>query len=275
MSSLPEAILLGVVQGLTEFLPVSSTGHLVVTEKLLGVSEEEFGLGFDAAMHLGTLVAVLAYFRVEVASLAGAWVRSLGVRRWDATSQSRLAWMILLATLPAGIAGVLVEGIAEDSLRSVGLVGLMLIIFSLPMFLAERNFKGNRLATELRSLDALLIGLAQVAALMPGVSRSGITISAGMMRGLTRRDAAAFTFLISTPIIAAAGGKQILDLIVEGGGSSGNNSLLLYPAGLISAGVVGYAAIALIMRYLQFNSLNVFVVYRVILGLFLIAVWAA
>lgn len=268
MTDLLQAILLGVVQGLTEFLPVSSTGHLVLTESLLGVSHDEFGLSFDASMHLGTLAAVLLYFRMTALSLMGAWLRSLRDRKWDVTTESRLAWLIVLATIPAGLIGAALESTAENAFRSPAVVAVMLLAFSVPMLLAERVGRGDRELDHARPADALLLGLAQSIALIPGVSRSGITISAAMFGGFKREQAAVFTFLMSAPIIAAAGGKQMVDA-ARGGNSTAADGWL-YAAGLLSEAVVGYAAIAFLVRYLSFNSLNVFVAYRVALGL---AVW--
>ena len=265
---------MGIVQGLTEFLPISSTGHLVIVEDVLGVSEDDFGLGFDASMHLGTLGAVLLYFRVLIRWLAVSWLSSLRVRRWDVSPESRLAWLLLLGTIPAGLAGVLIEDTAESAFRSSALVGMMLILFSIPMIVAERVSLGNRRTNDANPRDAILIGLAQAVALIPGVSRSGITISAGMMSGFPRQDAASFAFLLSAPIIAAAGGKQIFDLVRDGNGASLSGELGIYATGLVSAGLVGFAAIAFLMRYLRANTLNIFVAYRLGLGILVLALWA-
>ncbi len=268
MEDLLKAALLGIVQGLTEFLPVSSTGHLVATGELLGVSEDEFGLGFDAAIHLGTLFAVLLYFRVLVMDLARAWALSVVNLHWNVSQDSRVAWFILLATIPAAIAGVLVEGIAQDAFRSTFLVGVMMLIFSLPMLAAERfASSGRRDMSSLTVVDAVLIGIAQALALVPGVSRSGISISAGMGRGFDRTNAATFAFLLSGPIIAAASFKQFIDAARSEAFSS---QIGLYLVGLITAAVVGYAAIAFFLKFLKTNSLIPFVLYRTLLGIVLI-----
>jgi undecaprenyl-diphosphatase len=271
-----EAIILGIIQGLTEFLPVSSTGHLILAEEALSVSQDEFGLRFDAALHLGTLAAVLLYFRALLASLVVSWIDSIRQRNWAASRESRLAWLLLLGTLPAGIAGYLLESTAEDTFRSPALVGAMLILFCIPMVLAERLGRGDRTLDGATPRDALITGVAQSVALVPGVSRSGITISAGMLVGFRRDEAAVFAFLLSAPIIAAAGGKQLFDIIRGEGGSSGlENEYLVYAAGLITAAVVGYAAIYFLVRYLRFNPLYLFVVYRVALGLLVLTLAAA
>jgi undecaprenyl-diphosphatase len=266
VQELLEAALLGIVQGLTEFLPVSSTGHLVLTQELLGVSEEEFGLRFDAAIHLGTLAAVLVYFRTTVLGLASAWLRSLWARDWRESQQSRLAWLLILGTIPAGLAGLALESAIEDTFRSPALVATMLILFCAPMVLAERFGRRRRDFAEAGPLDALLVGAAQAVALIPGVSRSGITISTAMLAGFKREEAAAFAFLLSAPIIAAAGGKQLLEVLV-GGGDEASAGLGVYAVGLVTAAVVGYAAVAFLLRFLRTNSLFAFVFYRLALGL--------
>ncbi|HLF77673.1 MAG TPA: undecaprenyl-diphosphatase UppP [Dehalococcoidia bacterium] len=267
MSDILKAVLLGVVQGLTEFLPVSSTGHLVITEKILGVSRDEFGLRFDAAIHLGTLTAVIIYFRATVFELTKSWLASVRARRWDVTPPARLAWLLVIGTIPAGLAGIAIESTAEDAFRSPALVATMLILFCLPLMLAERIGKQDRDVDSARPLDALLLGVAQSIALVPGVSRSGITISAAMFAGFKREQAAVFTFLLSAPIIAAAGGKQLFDIARgDGGGGGLENELLVYGVGLITAGIVGYAAIAFLVRFLRTNPLHLFVAYRIIFG---------
>ncbi|MPZ47826.1 MAG: undecaprenyl-diphosphatase UppP [Dehalococcoidia bacterium] len=274
VSDLIEAAILGVVQGLTEFLPISSTGHLILAEKALGIQGDKFGLRFDAAIHLGTLTAVLIYFRLRWLSLAGAWFQSLATRDWQATPDSRLAWLLLLATIPAGLIGLAIESTAEDTFRSPALVAVMLIAFCLPMLLAERLGRQDRDLGSIRPLDALLLGLAQSIALIPGVSRSGITISAGMLRGFRREEAAAFAFLLSAPIIAAAGGKQIFD-IVRGDVDGASAAYDVYAVGLITAAMVGYVTIAFLLRFLRTNPLNAFIIYRVCLGVAVLGLVAA
>jgi undecaprenyl-diphosphatase len=274
VEDLLEAAILGVVQGLTEFLPISSTGHLVLTEKLLGIDEARFGLQFDAAIHLGTLAAVLVYFRVVILRLAGAWFLSIQARDPGLNLDSRLAWLLLLGTIPAGIAGLLIENYAEDHLRSPELVAAMLILFCLPILLAERLGKQQRGIGSATPFDALLLGAAQSIALIPGVSRSGITISAAMFAGFKREEAAVFAFLLSAPIIAAAGGKQVFDLVrgVDDGPSA---SIGVYVVGLITAALIGYAAVAFLLRFLRGNPLYAFVAYRIILGLTVLGLVAA
>ncbi len=271
-----EAIVLGVVQGLTEFLPISSTGHLILAEKALGISEDDFGLPFGAAIHLGTLVAVLVYFRTMIAGFIVAWFGSLKARKWDNTRDSKLAWLIIVATIPAGIAGYLLESTAEDAFRDPLLVGVMMIVFSAPMIIAERIGSQARSLGDITVKDAVAMGVAQSIALIPGVSRSGITISAGMLGGFKREEAAIFVFLLSVPVIAAAGGKQMLDVLLGNTGPSNlENELLVYLVGLVTAGIVGYAAVAFLLQYLRFNTLRVFIIYRLVLGTIVIVLAAA
>ena len=274
MQEILEAVVLGVVQGLTEFLPISSTGHLVLTSELLGIDEDEFGLRFDAAIHLGTLAAVLVYFRVTVSRLITAWLASLPARDWQRTPESKLAWLLLLGTIPAGIAGLLLESAVEEELRNAWVVGVALIFFSLPLVLAERFGSRSRDVRGAGPVDALLVGAAQAIALIPGVSRSGITISTAMLAGFRREEAATFAFLLSAPIIAAAGGKQVFDLL-RGEGGADTAGFGVYLVGLVTAGVVGYAAIAFLLRYLRTNTLMPFVWYRVGLGVVVLCLVAA
>ena len=274
MEEFLEAAILGVVQGLTEFLPISSTGHLILTAELLGIDDDKFGLRFDASIHLGTLAAVLVYFRVTVVRLIVAWCASIPARDWQHTPESRLAWLLVLGTIPAGIAGLALESVVEEELRDPAIVGAMLILFSVPMVAAERYGARTRDVSDARPSDAVAVGAAQAIALIPGVSRSGITISTGMFAGFRREEAATFAFLLSAPIIAAAGGKQIFDLLrgQEAGASAG---LDVYVAGLLTAGLVGYAAVAFLLRFLRTNTLYPFVYYRVVLGLLVLGLVAA
>ncbi len=274
MQDILEAIVLGVVQGLTEFLPISSTGHLVLASDILGIDQDKFGLQFDAAIHLGTLAAVLIYFRTTVLGLISAWFASLAARDWQHTTESKLAWLLVLGTIPAGLAGLALESYVADQLRDPAIVGAMLIVFCIPMLLAERYGSRTRDVSSAGPFDALLIGSAQAIALIPGVSRSGITISAGMFAGLKREEAATFAFLLSAPIIAAAGGKQVFDLI-RGKGDTVTAGFEVYVIGLLTAAIVGYAAVALLLRFLRTNTLHPFVYYRVVLGTLVLALVAA
>ena len=274
MEEFLEAAILGIVQGLTEFLPISSTGHLVLTSELLGIDEDKFGLQFDAAIHLGTLAAVLVYFRVTVLRLIGAWCASVPARDWQHTPEARLAWLLVLGTIPAGITGLAIESVVEEHLRDPIIVAVMLILFCVPMLLAERYGSRTRDVTDVGPLDALLVGAAQAVALIPGVSRSGITISTGMFAGLKREEAATFAFLLSAPIIAAAGGKQVFDLL-RGQEDGASASIGVYVVGLLAAAIVGYVAVAFLLRFLRTNTLHSFVYYRIALGVLVLVLLAA
>jgi undecaprenyl-diphosphatase len=268
MPELLKAAILGAVQGLTEFLPVSSTGHLILFEEALGVDQNTFGLTFDAAIHLGTLLSVLVLLRREVLRLALGWLGSLRGRRLGGNVDGRLAWLILLATAPAAILGLALEDAVEDTLRRPALVASMLIAFAAVLALAERLSLKGRLMTQLGIAGALFIGVAQSIALVPGVSRSGITISAGLFAGLERRQAALFAFLLSAPVVAGAGLKQVYDVLDEArAGALDAGDLGFFAVGFVLAALSGAAAIALLLRFLQRNPLYVFVWYRVALGL--------
>jgi undecaprenyl-diphosphatase len=275
VSDLLKAVILGIVQGLTEFLPVSSTGHLVIFQALLGVDDETFGLTFDASIHLGTLLAVLVYFRRLVLDIVRAWFLSLVARRWDATPNSRLAWLLVLGTIPAGLAGLALEDFLEDTFRSPALVAVMLILFSGVLLLAESVGKRTRDIDSARPLDAIFVGAAQAIALIPGVSRSGMTISAGMIAGFRREQAASFAFLLSAPIIAAAGGIQFLDVLRGEAAGEAGQQIPIFLIGMASAAVVGFAAIAFLLRFLRGNPLHLFIVYRVVVGLLVLVLVAA
>jgi undecaprenyl-diphosphatase len=270
-----KAVLLGIIQGLTEFIPVSSTGHLVVFQELLGADEESFGLAFDASIHLGTLVAVLVYFRRTFLGVVVDWSRSLFARKWNLTPGSKLGWLLVLGTIPGGLAGYLLEGSFEQTFRSPSLVAVTLIAFSGVMLLAERLGRGGREIEGVRPLDALIVGTAQAIALIPGVSRSGITISAGMMLGLRREQAAAFAFMLSAPIIAAAGGLQVLRILTGSASAGAGDQVALVAIGMVTAGAVGFGAIAFLMRFLRGNPLHVFIAYRLLLGALIFGLVAA
>ncbi len=267
-----KAAILGVVQGLTEFLPVSSTGHLILVERAMGIDQDRYGLSFDAALHLGTLLALLAFFgttwlRLGQGALRTVRQRSLGDR------EGRLAWLIVLGTAPAAVLGLLFESAIEDAFRSPALVASMLIAFSAVFVAAEALSKRVRTTGDLTWIDAVVVGVAQAVALVPGVSRSGATISAGLFRNMERREAATFAFLLSAPVIAGAGGKSLLDVLADfRDGRLGGDDAAFFATGSVVAAIVGYLSIAFLLRFLTTNSLRPFVWYRVGLGLLVFAV---
>jgi undecaprenyl-diphosphatase len=271
--------MLGIVQGLTEFLPVSSSAHLLVVPWLLGW--ESPGLAFDAALHLGTLAAVLVYFWRDLLAMALAFPRA--IRRPYAILHSddpaevmpRLSLLIVVGTVPGLIAGVLSEG-AIDALyhpggvapdRVIVFIAVALIALALLLLWAERAARHVRGMASLTVRDAVIIGLAQALALIPGVSRSGATITAGLFRDLSRVDAARFSFLLGVPIIAAAGAKGLLDTLTSGLDAG---QLGVFAVGLAASALAGFAAIWGLLHYLQRASTAVFIVYRIVLGVVLI-----
>jgi undecaprenyl-diphosphatase len=258
MSSL-EAIVLGLVQGLTEFLPISSSGHLRIVPALLGW--EDPGAGFTAVIQLGTMAAVLLYFRADLWRIASAWLREVRVPLREASADARLGWFIVLGTIPICIFGVLFSHQIESSARSLYLIGSALILFSFVMLAAEHFGSRRRELTEMSARDGLTIGFAQALALIPGVSRSGATISAGLLRGFDRVDAARYSFLLSVPAVVLSGLFELRKI-----GEEGNAALGATAIATVVAFVAGYASIAWLLRYLTTHSLRGFVAYRIALG---------
>lgn len=248
MPDLLIAALLGIVQGLTEFLPVSSHAHLVVGQRVLGADPARFGLPFDVAVHLGTLLAVLIYFFRTWIDL----LRGLFSGRW------RLPLLLALGTVPAIIAGLALED-AEADLRQIPVIVVTLVIGSIVFLVVERLATQRRDITGIGWVDAVIVGVAQAVALFPGISRSGITISAGLALGLTRVEATRFSFLLSTPVIAGAAAKTLLDADAA--------AMLAHPdlvaVGIAASFVSGMAAIAFLLRFLRAHSLGWFVPYRI------------
>ncbi|HEX2182631.1 MAG TPA: undecaprenyl-diphosphatase UppP [Rubrobacteraceae bacterium] len=255
-----EAILLGVVQGLTEFLPVSSSGHLLLGQYFLGLDQDRFGLPFDVALHLGTLVAVVSFFWRDLLRMAGAFVRSLSPGgRNLADPDQRLAYLILASTVPAALIGFTLEGFFEETVRSPWVVVFNLVAVGILFIVGEAVGTKTRRADKLRFAEAVGIGLAQAAALVPGVSRSGATITLGLFLGLRREEAARFSFLMSVPIIAGAGSLQLAEVASQGMDSS---QALMFAAGFVSSAVVGYLAIRFFLRFVVHHSLRAFAYYR-------------
>jgi undecaprenyl-diphosphatase len=260
-----QAVLLGVVQGLTEFLPISSSAHLILVPRLMGW--RDFGLSFDVALHLGTLAALLIYFAPDWIRLA----RSFRPGARDVSlAERRLASCIALGCLPAVVAGVLLEDTAETLFRNPLVIVGPMIVMALLMWAADRFCKHVRPLDAVRWQDALWIGCAQALALVPGVSRSGSTLTAGMALGFRREDAARFSFLLSAPITAGAALFKLRDLAGTG---LPHHERLLFAAGILASGVVGYLCIAFLLAYLRRGSLLVFVLYRLALGALLLALF--
>ena len=255
-----EAIILGVVQGLTEFLPVSSSGHLLLGQYFLGLDQNQFGLSFDVALHMGTLVAVVSYFWRDLIRMAFAFFRSFGRHRDLANDpDQRLAYLVIASTVPAALIGFLFENFFETTVRSPWVVVFNFVLVGILFLVAEAAGSRSRRASKLRFGEALAIGLAQATALVPGVSRSGATITLGLFLGLRREEAARFSFLMSVPIIAGAGGLKLGEVIA---GGMGAHELLLFAAGFVTSAFVGYFTIRFLLNYLTRHSLRVFAYYR-------------
>jgi undecaprenyl-diphosphatase len=262
-----QAIVLGIVQGLTEFLPVSSTGHLRIVPAFFGW--EDPGAAFTAVTQLGTMAAVLLYFRADLWRIAVAWTRSLRDPEMRRTLDARLGWYILLGTIPIGILGLAFADPIENEFRTLELIGATLIGFGLIMLYAESRSRRDREIDSLTARDGLIIGFAQALALVPGVSRSGATISAGLLLNFDRTAAARYSFLLSVPAVVLSGVFELRH-IGEGGAPAGPTALAT-----LLAFVSGYASIAFLLRYLVRHSIAVFVGYRIVLGAGVIALAAA
>ncbi len=275
-----EAIILGIIQGLTEFLPVSSTAHLAlapwIVTKLGWANWSDPGLTFDVALHAGTLFAILLYFwrtwiQIVRAALGGKVVRfsetSDNQRDLTPAEQQRerqLLWFMIAATIPAALAGAVLEKRIETTFRAPVLVAAMLIIVAIIMWLAERASNFSKPLTDITLGDALTVGVLQAFAVIPGVSRSGITITGGLFRNFNREAAARFSFLLSTPIIAGAALLKLHHVMKEGlppGMATG------FAVGMIVSAIVGYATIAWFIKYLKTRTLTVFIVYRILFGI--------
>jgi len=272
MDTLVQAIVMGIVQGLTEFLPVSSSGHLIIVPFLAGWDDPFItSLSFSVMLHIGTLVALLLYFRAEWLRLVPAGLATIRDRSFDGDSDRRTAWLVAIATVPALIIGFLLNDAVEAGFRQVGLVALMLVIGGGILWLAERRGSRRLLGVDLTFAKALGIGLAQALALIPGISRSGISISAGLFAGLDRESAARFSFLMATPITGAAAVYETYKLLSGEAGLAVDIGPLL--AGMAASMFAGFVAIAGLLRFLRTRSTDVFVAYRVVLAAVVLVTW--
>jgi undecaprenyl-diphosphatase len=266
-----EAIVLGLVQGITEFLPISSTAHLRIVPALAGW--EDPGAAFTAVTQLGTMAAVLLYFRSDLWRIARAWLRSLRDRSARRDTDARLGWYILLGTIPIGIFGLAFKDQIETGARDLYLIATALIVLGLVLLVAEKVGTRERSIEQLTTRDGVALGFAQALALVPGVSRSGATITAGLFLGLDRPSAARFSFLLSVPAVVLSGLLELTSIASgEEGQQVGAGALAL---ATLLAFVSGYAAIAFLLRYLATHSTVVFVVYRVTLGTLVLVLTAS
>ena len=257
--SIFQAIVLGIVQGLTEFLPISSTGHLRIVPALLGW--EDPGTAFTAIIQLGTMAAVLVYFFKDIVRIVSAWARSLWTPELRGTLDARMGWYIALGTIPIGVFGLLFQNQIETTARDLRLIGWVLILFGILLWAVDRFMPQRKETEDLTLRDGLLFGVAQAFALIPGVSRSGSTITAGRALGYTRASAARFSFLLSIPAVVLSGLFEARKL-----GEVAGPDIVPTIVGTVVAFVVGYASIAWLLRWLANHSMLVFGAYRVVLG---------
>jgi undecaprenyl-diphosphatase len=259
--SILQAIVLGLVQGATEFAPVSSSGHLILVPWILGwaaIGDADLQKTFDVALHMGTLIGALIYFRVDVSRYAAAWFRSVRARRL-ATPDERIAWALFVGTIPGAIAGALFENVIQEKLGAPWLIAVMLVAFGLLLVFVDRRSRSDRAFGTIGPKTGLLLGTAQALALQPGVSRSGVTITAARAMGLDRESAARFSFLLSLPIIAGAGAYKAVDLAQTGlQGHAGE-----FVAGMVASAISGFVVIWGLLRYLKRHDFTVFLWYRV------------
>ncbi|WIB68758.1 undecaprenyl-diphosphate phosphatase [Curtobacterium sp. MCBD17_035] len=262
--NLLQALLLGIVEGVTEFLPVSSTGHLTIVEKLLGLRVASQGVtAFTAVIQVGAIIAVIVYFWRDILRLVRAWFRGLAHRE-DRDHDYRLAWYVIIATIPIGLIGFLAKDLISGGLRNLWVVVAALVLWSIVMWVAERVGRQDRGEQRTTVTDAVVIGLVQVLALVPGVSRSGATISAGLFRGLDRVTATRLSFFLSIPALVAAGGYEAATEASAIGATVGWGATLVATA---VSFVVALAAIAWLLRLVARHSIAVFIWYRVALAI--------
>jgi len=261
-----DAVVLGIVEGLTEFLPVSSTGHLTIAEKVLGLDVSDPAVtGFTAVIQMGAIAAVILYFAGDIGRIVKAWFLGLAKPEYRGQLDHRMGWYVIVGTIPVGIAGLLLKDVITGDLRSLWVVAAGLIAWSAVMWFAERSATQARGEKELGMVDAIVVGVVQVFSLVPGVSRSGATISAGLLRGLDRVTATRLSFFLSIPALLAAGLFELKDAL---GGDIGVGETVV---GTVVSFVVAYAAIAWLLRFVAHHSIAWFVPYRVALGLLLLA----
>jgi undecaprenyl-diphosphatase len=263
-----DAVILGIVEGLTEFLPVSSTGHLTIAEKLLGLTVDDPAVtGFTAVIQMGAIAAVVLYFVRDIWGIIKAWCLGLVKPEWRGQRDFRMGWYVILGTIPVGVVGLAFRHVIKNDLRSLWVVAVALIVWSVVMWAAERS-RQDRSEKQLNLTDALVVGVVQCVSLVPGVSRSGATISAGLFRGLDRVTATRVSFFLSIPALLAAGLFELKDAL--GGSISVGETVV----GTVVAFVVAYASVAWLLRFVAHHPITWFIPYRVAVGGVLIALLA-
>ena len=266
-----QAIVLGITQGVTEFAPISSSGHLIIVPWLFDwpiLTNPDLNKTFDVALHIGTLVGALVYFRHDVARYLAAWVRSIGARRIR-TMDERLAWALVIGTIPAVIAGATLESFIQDELGQPWLIAIMLAVFGVVLYVVDLAMATRRHLGDVGVRDGLMMGVAQALALQPGVSRSGVTMTAGRLLTFDRETAARFSFLLSLPVIAGAGLYKGVQLIGDGlpAGMAGP-----FVAGMVSSAISGFLVIAFLLRYLRRHDFALFMWFRIAVAALIIVV---
>ena len=265
-----DAVILGIVEGLTEFLPVSSTGHLTIAEKALGLDVDDPAVtAYTAVIQMGAIAAVVVYFARDIWRIANAWVRGLYDAQWRGHLDHRMGWYVIVGSIPVGVAGLLGKDLITGPLRSLWVVGVALIAWSAVMWLAERVATQERGEKQLTLRDAIVVGLVQITSLVPGVSRSGATISAGLFLGLDRVTATRLSFFLSIPALTAAGIYELPDAL--------DGSLAVGPivVGTVVAFAVAFASIAWLLQFVAHHSVAWFVPYRIALGLAILVLLSA
>jgi undecaprenyl-diphosphatase len=264
-----DAVILGIVEGLTEFLPISSTGHLTITAKLLGLDIASKDVtGFTAVIQVGAILAVVLYFAKDIWTIARAWVLGLFKAEYRGSFDHRMGWYVIVGSIPIGIVGLLAKDLITGPLRSLWVVGAALILWSGVMLYAERVGKQDRGEKQLTMKDAIIVGVVQCFALIPGVSRSGATISAGLVQGLDRVTATRLSFFFSIPALLAAGAFELKDAL---GGSIEVGPLVV---GTVVSFVVAYGTVAWLLKFVAHHSIGAFVPYRVGLGVLILVLLA-
>ena len=265
--------MLGITQGVTEFAPVSSSGHLILVPWLFHwpiLNDPNFNKTFDVALHVGTLVGALAYFRRDVARYLVAWIRSIRERS-IATVDERLAWALVIGTIPGALAGAALENVIQQKLGAPWIIAIMLAVFGVILYVVDRRMSSRRTMSDLTVRDGIVLGLAQALALQPGISRSGVTMTAGRAIGLDRESSARFSFLLSLPIIAGAGVFKGIDLLGTG---MPPRMAAPFAWGIISSAVSGFAVIWFLLAFLRRRDFAAFLVYRLAAAAFVLGLIA-
>ena len=265
-----DAVVLGIVEGLTEFLPVSSTGHLTIAEKALGLDVDDPAVtAYTAVIQMGAILAVVVYFARDIARIATAWFRGLFDAELRGTLDHRMGWYVILGSIPIGLAGLLLKDLITGDLRSLWVVAIALIAWSSVLWLAERVATQERSEKELTLRDAIVVGCVQVVSLVPGVSRSGATISAGLFLGLDRLAATRLSFFLSIPALLAAGVYELPDAL--------DGSLPVGPmiVGAVVAFLVAYASVAWLLKFVAHHTIAWFIPYRIALGVIILVLLGA